>query len=229
MASSATLLLVIICVTVIFLLATFYNTAMHGIASDSHAASAADIERMIRVIRIQNETIHALTSHMNPKSNGPDVNSLLSIIQEKEMRIAALSDEIQRTKENSQDKSISLPSPSLGDSHSDSPRSVSYALDVPPAKLEAECESYYGMQLVDKWRQSEQVWCEPSEGATLQSSLTCYPYKQHHKSSPDMFCEATNFVIDFSKVITFTSSTHYTTPYHTAHTTPLYYEFSDMS
>lgn len=198
MASSSTLLLVVICVTVIFLLATFYNTAMHGIANDSHAASAADIERMIRIIRIQNETIHALTSHVNPKSSGPDVNTLLSIIQEKEMRIAALSEELQtRKKEDS--PTLILSSPNV-DSRSFSPQATHYALDVPPTKFEEECESYYGMQLVDKWRHSKQVWCEAPDGTALQSSLSCFPYTQHHKTSPDMFCEATNFVMDFSKV-----------------------------
>lgn len=210
MKLSSTTLLLIICVTTIFLLASFYNTAMHGMASESHIASATDVERMIRVIRIQNETIHALAGHASEGSSGHnDVNSLLKIIQEKEMQLSLLSDELQKSKQATQEAlSQKVEAAPVGDfpiSHTyskdiSSPSSSSYSLDVPPAKLQAECEAYYGMQLVDNWRAKKELWCGTDEGASMQSSLHCYPYTQHHKNSPDMFCEATNFVIDFSKV-----------------------------
>mmetsp|Transcript_19965 Transcript_19965/g.28603 ORF Transcript_19965/g.28603 Transcript_19965/m.28603 type:complete len:582 (+) Transcript_19965:16-1761(+) len=69
---------------------------------------------------------------------------------------------------------------------------------------EKDCESRYGMQLVEEWRKSEQIWCKTDPNNQISSELRCFPYHQKHKQldgrGPDMFCEATNFVIDFSKV-----------------------------
>ena len=66
--------------------------------------------------------------------------------------------------------------------------------------MEADCENRYGLTLIENWKKAGEVWC--TDGA--QSVLKCYPYHQKHKQldgrGPDMFCEATNFVIDFSKV-----------------------------
>lgn len=65
--------------------------------------------------------------------------------------------------------------------------------------FEIECEQRYGMLLVQEWKRNKEVWCD-----SPQSQLVCYPYHQIHKRTdgkpPDMFCEATNFIIDFSKV-----------------------------
>eukprot|EP01036_Dinobryon_divergens_P031482 gene31482-40884_t len=66
--------------------------------------------------------------------------------------------------------------------------------------MEADCENRYGVTLIEQWSKAEEIWC--SDGAN--SLLKCYPYHQKHKQldgrGPDLFCEATNFVIDFSKV-----------------------------
>lgn len=77
----------------------------------------------------------------------------------------------------------------------------------PTTKFENECEARYGLELVDSWRKNEEVWCEAPAGegdSTMKSELKCYPYHQAHKKldgrQADLFCEATNFVIDFSKV-----------------------------
>ena len=214
---SSTLLLVVICVTTVFLLAIFYNTAMQGIHTDGHAAGVTDIERMIRVIRIQNETIHTLTKNMGITAGiGSEANALTHIIEEKELQISLLREELQKVR--SEQKSNDLHRQQLQTSHSHDKETLSsldahhqgragYALDVPPAALEAECDAYYGMQLVDKWRKAGQTWCTTDEGADVQSVLKCYPYTQHHKKTPDMFCDATNFVVDFSKV-TYNPSLH---------------------
>lgn len=65
-------------------------------------------------------------------------------------------------------------------------------------KAEVECERKYGLALVDEWRDNREIWCD---GA---AQLICYPYHQAHKKldgrQADLFCEATNFVVDFSKV-----------------------------
>ena len=78
---------------------------------------------------------------------------------------------------------------------------------VPLHGLEKECENKYGMQLADLWAARREVWCQdtttPNEAD--KSQLICYPYHQEHKKrdgrGPDMFCEATNMFIDFSKVL----------------------------
>jgi hypothetical protein len=72
-------------------------------------------------------------------------------------------------------------------------------------KFDQDCENRYGMTLIDEWRKSEQIWCEDKiPNANYRSTLKCFPYHQQHKKKddrgPDLFCEATNFVIDFSKV-----------------------------
>lgn len=79
-------------------------------------------------------------------------------------------------------------------------------VDVSPKGLtrhEQECEQRYGMSLVNEWRKNKEVWCDSPE-----SQLTCYPYHQMHKKrdgrASDLFCEATNIVVDFSKI----SGTH---------------------
>jgi hypothetical protein len=100
-------------------------------------------------------------------------------------------------------------------------------LDVEDVELQKHCEAKFGVSLIDNWRASQQVWCSSEDNANtvhsnsnsnsdrntdnkhtdntqMPSELKCYPYHQLHKQrdgrGPDMFCEATNFVIDFSKV-----------------------------
>ena len=75
---------------------------------------------------------------------------------------------------------------------------------MPLSDFEMDCESRYGIQLVSEWRKSEQIWCKNEQSSEIISELRCFPYHQKHKQldgrGPDMFCEATNFVVDFSKV-----------------------------
>ena len=69
--------------------------------------------------------------------------------------------------------------------------------------MERDCEQRYGMQLITKWKNNEEIWCSNKDPKDL-SELTCYPLHQTHKKldgrGSDLFCVATNFVIDFSKV-----------------------------
>lgn len=72
------------------------------------------------------------------------------------------------------------------------------------SNLETFCESKYGLRLIDNWRERGESWCESEGKSVLQPRLKCYPYHQEHKKldgrGPDMFCEANDFFIDFSKV-----------------------------
>lgn len=76
----------------------------------------------------------------------------------------------------------------------------------PRTSMEDHCEQRYGLELADEWRKKEEIWCTgPSDDVAMKSELKCYPYHQAHKKldgrGPDLFCEATNFVMDFSKVL----------------------------
>lgn len=76
----------------------------------------------------------------------------------------------------------------------------------PVSDMENDCEERFGLSLVGKWQENRQVWCQDDSASkdSRPSELVCYRYHQHHKKregqGPDMFCVATNFVIDFSKV-----------------------------
>ena len=64
------------------------------------------------------------------------------------------------------------------------------------------------MTLVEQWKASRQDWCSLPDGGGGDAkdlkdapSITCYPYAQKHKGRvKDVFCEARNIVLDFSKV-----------------------------
>jgi hypothetical protein len=77
---------------------------------------------------------------------------------------------------------------------------------IDTSDMEKDCEERFGLTLVSKWRENRQVWCEDKSHYKdkFSSELVCYRYHQHHKKREgqglDMFCVATNFVVDFSKV-----------------------------
>lgn len=77
-------------------------------------------------------------------------------------------------------------------------------LDVIPTRLQESCEQRFGVRLIDDWRSHEELWCSNSDNNQLKSELRCFPYHQEHKKldgkGPDVFCEATNFFMDFSKI-----------------------------
>ena len=67
----------------------------------------------------------------------------------------------------------------------------------PHNSLENMCESKFGMEMVHDWASKGEDWCSGGEGG---ASIRCYPYKQSHKGTQDLFCEAKNLLVDFSKV-----------------------------
>jgi hypothetical protein len=81
----------------------------------------------------------------------------------------------------------------------------SYSSFIPNSDLERQCELRFGLSLVGAWRQIKQSWCQSSSSQMPRVELRCYPYHQEHKKldgrGPDNFCVATNFVVDFSKVL----------------------------
>lgn len=106
-----------------------------------------------------------------------------------------ISSTVAKAKANTQ-HSIDLASSSSGDS---SGRFSGRTDLLPLTSLQADCERRFGIELIEQWKASKQVWCDAPT-----SQLVCYPYHQHHKKldgrGTDVFCEATNFIIDFSKI-----------------------------
>jgi hypothetical protein len=185
-------------------------------SSLSLAHTTADIEKMIQIIQLQNQTIHTLATHSSPSSSSPlasssasssshgmdltkDSKDLLVLLQEKEYEIFLLKQKLATQQQSPLPPPLS--SSPLGTSTSSAP-SPAYPLSVPMTSFTSDCEMRYGMQLIDQWKASKQVWCTSPDSVPSRdrSELVCYPYTQKHKSSPDVFCEATNFVIDFSKI-----------------------------
>lgn len=105
-------------------------------------------------------------------------------------------------------------------SGSNTPTSVSGEplMDAPNllrTSLDRECEARFGLGLVDRWRAAEEEWCSSAKNQSKiksqpheDSFIKCYPYAQVHKkkhtagrrSAIDLFCEAKNILIDFTKV-----------------------------
>lgn len=76
---------------------------------------------------------------------------------------------------------------------------------IQQSRIDEFCNLRYGLDLVKRWKSTEEIWCQSSDIDSIKSDLKCYPYHQEHKKldgrGQDMFCVATNFVIDFAKVL----------------------------
>ncbi|CAM9404197.1 unnamed protein product, partial [Discosporangium mesarthrocarpum] len=66
--------------------------------------------------------------------------------------------------------------------------------------MERECYENLSYGLLERWARAKTTFCSGGGGLGLESSIECYPYKQRHRNKADVFCEARNVFIDFSKV-----------------------------
>jgi hypothetical protein len=156
----------------------------------------SNIYALTQLINAQNETIHALERHLKAKHKD------LTVVSEEYTKLVEVSELIGK---------LSVPRLEKSDEKSNvTPIRCDSETKVAPnahlTSMEKECESKYGMDLVKSWRRNREVWCTDDHSADgVQAELICYPYHQVHKQldgrGPDLFCEATNFVIDFSKVL----------------------------
>jgi hypothetical protein len=113
---------------------------------------------------------------MSTVNNDLEILRLQKIIEEKNLEIARLT-------ENKPEKNINF-----------------VVRNKTVSSFDSDCDQRYGYELISQWREAKESWCVPNEESEIKSSMTCYPYKQKHKSVPDIFCEAKNFIIDFSGV-----------------------------
>jgi hypothetical protein len=146
--------------------------------SVSRGAPAESINRLIDLVRIQNLTIHALEEKIGQLSDSSTTDH--TFVAREISLVKSDSTKVECTSNNDFQSFIT--------------------------KDRETCETKYGMELASIWKKNEEIWCtdDDSKDEESKSQLKCYPYHQAHKKldgrGPDLICEATNFMIDFSKV-----------------------------
>jgi len=187
----------------------FIHVKLSHHAAGREPAGDAD-GSLLSLVRAQNETIATLSGLLAGDRGG--AANMLESLRKKDLALRDLSDQLQAVRRGGGNTTTtsSACSPSLPPPPPLPLSSLRTTLNS-PVGIDEVCERLYGFPLVESWKGNAQTWCEsPASSAQTdqKSKLVCYPYHQVHKRNdgrgPDMFCEATNFFIDFSKV----SGTH---------------------
>lgn len=175
-----------------------------NVAEDNVPILDVHTHNLLRVIDQQNSTLTELMNIVRGDSNDKKISYLFEKLHHKDLEIETLSADL----ENSLRKISELEKIT---SNVDS-ASNKYVNDHVPknnlyfksnmSKFEQNCEKRYGLSLIHEWRDSKKTYCSTTKGER-ESELICYPYIQEHKkreSTKDIFCEAKNFFVDFSKI-----------------------------
>lgn len=225
----AQIILVVVCTVAMSVLLALHFS-MHPSSSTgapwsslrkSGGPGEVDVPRLISVLQAQNETITSLVRLLEMHKK-PGEQDFVEIIRKKDQDIQALqaAAALANSKASHEPAIDVMPAPPCSSnafnssSLSSSITSTSrFANSVAPSSAEADCETRYGLNLIHNWKNNKQSWCDmngveadvgPDAKPTIPSQLDCYPMHQHHKKldgrGPDLFCTATNFIIDFSKV-----------------------------
>ena len=176
--------LAIFCLLLLIGVQWYFHKSESSQVSDTDQNAEVRLLKLLKLAKEQNETITELWRKL-PKHSDSKTEVLLETIRLKDDEIARL----RKKKVTAQNGGVA-------------------ALYTPPmSALEFDCENRYGMRLVENWRSNKQTWCQDSGESVSSddfSELICYPYHQTHKKldgrGPDLFCEAKNFYVDFSKV-----------------------------
>lgn len=168
-------------------------------SSTSSHHHLGDIERLMGIISTQNETLYALRRARREEGQTPEVDQLMAALSSKDASIMRLKEQLREASSALEEQQRMSKNGLTFEMESTVAEKENF-LAVKPGYLEEECESKYGLNLVENWRRSGETWCQTDAEAKVESSLSCYPFKQQHKRDKDMFCEATNFIIDFSKI-----------------------------
>ena len=189
---------------VFFSLAVF---VMHNAFSTTKSSSYAEEvreqhESLMKMLVEHNETINALK--LRHALNSQSSDEILTFIESKDRELKEL-----HLKLDAKEKEINQLSSDLMSSRSgkvlvsagpESGEEVS--LPLPLTTMEEACDNRYGHGLLRNWKKAEETWCEPRKGSA--AKIICYPYTQEHKRADgrgaDIFCEAKDLFIDFSKV-----------------------------
>jgi hypothetical protein len=161
---------------------------------------------LLELIEAQNRTIYILEQQLKKSKNHVVSGDQSGVLASSVENIQGTLDKIQgssRTQQNAVTPVVEtkIPERCLPGTYNATVTNTYYNGVEPRHRLELEedCEKRYGLELASKWKSSKEIWCEHPT-----SQLICYPYHQEHKRrdgrGADLVCEATNFVIDFSKI-----------------------------
>lgn len=189
--------LVLVCSSLLFLfiINRAWNSHQQSTTVELHRGN--EIKKLLELIQLQNQTILLLSKRISEQQIEPEGQKLQVVGKQTRAEI-----NLSEQKGNLDFDTGKIHEHAPISPVDDAPKGYHERWSTPVTNLERDCSSRYGVGLVDNWSKSKQVWCEDGT-----SSLTCYPYHQTHKKidgrGPDLFCEAKNFVIDFSKVCSF--------------------------
>ena len=187
------------------------------------ARSNSEHQELLDLISRHNNTLHKIIAtgrlrHMSSDElveviSGKDaeLKKLAADVQALQSSLAAKATELTRLSELSSSQAKKLESaacPLLSSTSSESAPHTSpsktLAFPAPMSSMEKECDMRYGNGLLQSWAAAREVWCEAGFSSPIPADIVCYPYHQHHKKldgrPPDIFCEARNLFVDFSKV-----------------------------
>lgn len=187
-----------------------------------------EFEKLLHIIHTQNETITMLSTILEANDPSNKMTNLINDLNQKDKEIESLYKIVENNRKDliifenkiadissslSISEKIVMPcnitqNPIINKKNFDRKISADI-LNIQSSSIENECEKRYGLQLIDLWRDTGSIWCKDAINNELNidgisSELKCYQYHQEHKKldgrGPDIFCEATNFIMDFSKI-----------------------------
>ena len=193
------ILVIVFCVCLSVVLFLHFNLNLN--TASVAEKQTFDLEKLISALQLQNDTIVALYKKLKGYERiGEHEVTFRPSGAKQESSSATTSPNLLpdlKVSNNPQVVNNQILDPVCSDSRTQS---------VHLTSLEKSCNERYGFDLISKWSESKEVWCESnpkSASGELESTIICYPYVQHHKKNTntrDMFCVAKNFFIDFSKV-----------------------------
>ena len=140
-----------------------------------------EFERLLNIIIQQNKTIHELYNHIEVVRN--------EHLEEKIKKIDLIEKPVYKPPTHVQELQlqdvIKSECSSISSRGHPNEENDPYAVfGLKRSEGDFSCDDRFGGELLRRWKESREVWCDGGE-----SSITCYPYKQAHKGTKDMFCE----------------------------------------
>lgn len=192
----------------------FFSVAIFVIHSTFHAprTNASDVREqhmvLMHLIAEHNETMNDLLVRQSfaGKSNA----EIISTVKNKDVQILNLATAVAEQRQHISDKDAEIERLKIALAATEHHYTrIGGSIDMvslpkPLTSMEQACDDRYGNGLLRKWKAAKQTWCHDLEGGDTSGSLICYPYHQEHKKldgrGADVFCEARNLFMDFSKV-----------------------------
>jgi hypothetical protein len=183
------------------------------------ARSNSEHQELLDLISRHNDTLHKIIAagrlrHMSSDElveviSGKDkeLKKLTADVQALQTSLSLKTAEISRLSDLSSSQAKKIDSAacpiSSASSENNSP-AAALTFPAPMSSMERECDMRYGNGLLQSWAASREVWCEAGYSSPTPADVVCYPYHQQHKKldgrPADIFCEARNLFVDFSKV-----------------------------